>query len=144
MAKKRTKKSPEEEAYQELLKKAIALEKSRQTKEENQRALQVGKELAMFFRWLQALKVGNLLTDELAKVWLVQVLKDYPTQQKKALAFYDALQKYPIMGNFEGFQVSPDSLEKGRLWLSPNWINFDLPAGGIGGGAGEESGEGQE
>lgn len=140
MAKKRIINSPEEKAYQELLKKAFALEKSRQVKEGNQRALQVGKGLAMFFRWLQALEAGNILTDELAKVWLVQILKDYPSQHQKALAYYDSLKKHSVKDNFKGFQVRPDSLEKGELCIIPMWMSMELSEGA----KGEGSVEGQE
>ena len=147
MAKKRTKKSPEEEAYQELLKKAIALEKSRQTKEENQRALQVGKELAMLLAFLRQVGIGDAKKDEVPKMWLAQVLKDYPKELKKALAYYDSLLPFDIVQNFKGFQISGDIEEKGRLWVAIDWFFMEVPNQGKEGAsadAGESSGEAQK
>lgn len=127
MAKKSKAQTPEEIAFQDLLKKADYMMKSTESRERSKKVLQVGKELAMVITFLRQLNVGSANDEELPKMWLAQVLKDYPKELKKALAYYDALQPLDIVHNFEGFSTSGDCLEKGRLWLSFNWFHLELP-----------------
>jgi hypothetical protein len=127
MAKKSTSTSPEEKALQELLKKAYKQVEASQKKEASKKALQAGKELAMLLRWLQELYGTSILTEEMAEINLAQMLKDYPTELKKVLAYYRTLMELTTRKNFAGFQVRPSSLEDGRLWISCNWLQMELP-----------------
>ena len=143
MAKKSKVQTPEEIAFQDLLKKADYMMKATESRERSKKALQVGKELAMVITFLRQLSVGRASSEEFQKMWLAQVLKDYPKELKKALAYYDALQPLDIVHNFEGFSTSGDCFEKGRLWVSFKWFHLELPnkEEGSSADAGESSGE---
>lgn len=127
MAKKSKAQSPEEIAFKNLLKKAENMMKDNESREHSKKVLQVGKEFAMLITFLRQLKIGRASEDELPKMWLAQILKDYPKELKKALDYYDALQSFDIVHNFEGFQASGDCLQKGRLWVAFNWFHLELP-----------------
>lgn len=125
MAKKQSTTSPEEKALQELLKKAYKQIDASQKREASKKVLQAGKELAMLLRWLQEICGAASIED--AEVCLAQVLKDYPQELKKVLAYYNTLKEYTTRSNFTGFQVRPSSLEDGRLWITCNWKQMELP-----------------
>ena len=147
MAKKSKAQTPEEIAFQDLLKKAEALTKYNQTRERTRKVLQVGKELAMLLAFLRQVGIGDAKKDEVPKMWLAQVLKDYPKELKKALAYYDSLLPFDIVQNFKGFQISGDIEEKGRLWVAIDWFFMEVPNQGKEGAsadAGESSGEAQK
>lgn len=127
MAKKSTSTSPEEKALQELLKKAYKQVEASQKREASKKALQAGKELAMLLRWLQEMCGEASILEEYAEVCLAQALKDYPPELKKVLAYFNILKGLTTRKNFTGFQVRPSSLEDGRLWISFNWLQMELP-----------------
>ena len=127
MAKKNNVKSTDEVTFQDLLKKAESLTKYNQTRERSRNVLQVGKELAMLLVFLRQVGIGDAKKDEVPKLWLAQVLKDYPKELKKVLAYYDSLLPFNIIKNFRGFQVSGGIEEKGRLWIAVDWAFMEVP-----------------
>lgn len=127
MAKKQSTTSPEEKALQELLKKAYKQVEASQKKEASKKALQVGRELAMLLRFIQEVYGTKYLSEENAEIGLAQALKDYQPELKKVLAYYDTLKGLSIRNNFYGFQIRPSSTEEGRLWISCNWHQMELP-----------------
>lgn len=109
------------------MKKAKAATEENRAKELRKNALNVAKEFAMLSRWLQEVTRADLLTDEQIKIWLAQMLKDYPLELKKVLEYSDKLKEYAIKGNFLGFQVKGNCIEESRLWLSVNWAQMEFP-----------------
>ena len=144
MAKKNKVISPDEATFQDLLKKAESLTKYNHTRERSRKVLQVGKERAMLLAFLHQVGIGDAKKEEVPKLWLAQVLKDYPKELKKALAYYDSLLPFNIIQNFRGFQVNGDIEEKGRLWVAFDWFFMEVPnkeEEGASADAGESSGE---
>lgn len=127
MAKKQSTTSPEEKALQELLKKAYKQVEASQKEEASKKALQAGKELAMLLRWLQEICSDSILTDEMAEINLAQALKDFPSELKKVLAYFNTLKGLTTKKNFAGFQIRTSSMEEGRLWICCNWLQMELP-----------------
>lgn len=127
MAKKANKISPEEKAFQELLKKVQKQIDASLKREGSRKIMQVGKELAMLLRWLQEICGDSTLTEEVAEINLAQMLKDYPKELKKVLAYYNSLKGVSTRKNFIGVTVKPASLEEGRLWLACDWHQMELP-----------------
>lgn len=117
----------EDGALQELIKIANNMTEATESKERCRKALQVGKELSMFLAFLHQTKIGMAKQKDVPKVWLAQILKDYPNELKKSIAYYDSLLRYNIQKNLVGFSVMGDCIEKGRLWVSVDWFSMDVP-----------------
>lgn len=132
MAKKASKKSaPEEAAFFDLMKKAKEAMDASQKKQKRENAVKVGKELAMLLCWLQQVEGKDSKKqywEENSQIWLAQMLKDYPEELKKVLAYYARLKKYNTKDKLLGFTCSSSSLEKGELWVKANWASMEPPA----------------
>ena len=127
MAKKK-KISPEEEAFQKLLKKAQGDLAATLEKEKSKRVVESGKELVMFLCWLVQMGVADAPGEEKVKLWAAQAMQDYPKELKEVLAYYDRLKEYDTRKNFLGFVCrGKGSFEEGCLWLRIQWKHLDLP-----------------
>lgn len=119
--------TPEEAAFQELMKKVLDANDTCRQKEKSKKVIQVGKEMAMFLCWLQEVTNAPLITEDNIRIWIAQLLEDYPEELKKVLVYYDNLKGFSTKWNFKGFSCEYDCLDKGALWLSIKWEDMNPP-----------------